>query len=360
MSLTASLMTTSRMQQCFNVMWILVFTKCFSIPVSLLYSVGNKLTTTTTLHAHKTKSKVQILLKLSKFKFAIFSLNSTPYTPFWSCLIRCINMKLIQLVLWKIQSRHDSVHKWMDVRTYGQTDKVKPVYTPSTSYDDDLVPKHQVFSIKNADLVSNVPPKIHAKILHYILKPDESMACWHLKSPRSPCDRSLDLNLVTKWSWSWPWMTYTHTLCSMSIGPPILRYSYFKIWPLKCLVNTMRMVKGLGNILPWKLKDQGHFQGKTRWSHLRPKVQSICLLFISWQSDHFGLRYSKSHIWPWKSRSRSWPRSNSMVTFEAQSSINRFPFSFVAIGSIFGWDIANSIFDLENSRSRSRQKTIKI
>ena len=42
MSLTASLMTTSRMQQCFNVMWILVFTKCFSIPVSLLYSVGNK------------------------------------------------------------------------------------------------------------------------------------------------------------------------------------------------------------------------------------------------------------------------------------------------------------------------------
>ena len=42
MSLTVSLMTTSRMQQCFNVMWILVFTKCFSIPVSLLYSVGNK------------------------------------------------------------------------------------------------------------------------------------------------------------------------------------------------------------------------------------------------------------------------------------------------------------------------------
>ena len=42
MSLTVSLMTTSRMQQCFNVMWILVFTKCFSIPVSLFYSVGNK------------------------------------------------------------------------------------------------------------------------------------------------------------------------------------------------------------------------------------------------------------------------------------------------------------------------------
>ena len=239
--------------------------------------------------------------EIVKIQICHFFIKLNTLHTFRSCLIRCINMKLIQLVLWKIQSGHDSVHKWMDVRTYGRTDKVKPVYTPSTSYDDDLVPKHQVFSIKNADLVSNVPPKIHAKILHYILKPDESMACWHLKSPRSLCDRSLHLNLVNKWSWSWPWMTYTHTLCSMSIGPPILRYSYFKIWPLKCLVNTMRMVKGLGNILPWKLKDQGHFQGK-------------------------------SHIWPWKSRSRSWPRSNLIVTFEALSSIDMFAFRFVAIG----------------------------
>ena len=37
------------------------------------------------------------------------------------------------------------------------------------------------------------------------------------------------------------------------------------------------------------------------WSHLKPVagVQSICLLFISWQSDHFQLRYSKFHIWPY-------------------------------------------------------------
>ena len=48
------------------------------------------------------------------------------------------------------------------------------------------------------------------------------------------------------------------------------------------------------------LKIQGHGQGQTRWSHLRPRVQSICLLFISWQSNHFCLRYSKFHIWPWK------------------------------------------------------------
>ena len=49
-----------------------------------------------------------------------------------------------------------------------------------------------------------------------------------------------------------------------------------------------------------KIKGQGHGQGQTRWSYLSPRVQSICLLFVSRQSDHFWLRYSKFHIWPWK------------------------------------------------------------
>ena len=33
---------------------------------------------------------------------------------FWSCLIRCVNMKWIQQVLFKIQSRHNSVHRLTD------------------------------------------------------------------------------------------------------------------------------------------------------------------------------------------------------------------------------------------------------
>ena len=37
-------------------------------------------------------------------------------------------------------------------------------------------------------------------------------------------------------------------------------------------------------------------QGQTHWSHLTPGVQSICLLFVTWQSDHFWLRYRKFHI----------------------------------------------------------------
>ena len=52
--------------------------------------------------------------------------------------------------------------------------------------------------------------------------------------------------------------------------------------------------------LTLKIQGQGHGQGQTRWSHLKPRVQSMCLLFVSWQSDHFWLRYSQLDIWPWK------------------------------------------------------------
>ena len=109
-----------------------------------------------------------------------------------------------------------------------------------------------------------------------------------LKSPRSLSGRSLHLTLVTKWSRWWSWMTYPQPLCSMSIGPPILRYNY--PWSRPCVV------KGKGHISLWKFKGQG----QSHCSHLRLGVQSIYLLFVSWQSDHFWLRYSKFHIWPCK------------------------------------------------------------
>ena len=58
----------------------------------------------------KTKSKLQI--------FEFWNGHYTRHT-FWSCLIRCANMKQIRWVLLKIQSGHDSVHR----RTDGQTDR---------------------------------------------------------------------------------------------------------------------------------------------------------------------------------------------------------------------------------------------
>ena len=163
---------------------------------------------------------------------------------------------------------------------------------------------------------------------------DESTARRQLKSPRSLSGRSIHLTLVTKWSRSWSWMTYCHTLCAMSISPPILRYSYFKNWPWKSMIKVMCVVKGQGHVWPSNFKGQNYGQGQTHWSHLRPGVQSICLLFVSWQSAHFWLRNRKFHIWP--SRSRSWPRSNLMVTFEALEFNWYVCFSFRGNRTIFG------------------------
>ena len=97
---------------------------------------------------------------------------------------------------------------------------------------------------------------------------------------------------------------------------------------------------------------QGYGQGQTHWSHLRPGIQSICLLFVSWQSDHFWLRYSKFYPWPWKFKVKV------MAKFKTDGHIWALEFnryvccSFRGNRIIFGWDIANSIFDLENARLR--------
>ena len=154
-----------------------------------------------------------------------------------------------------------------------------------------------------------------------------------------------------------PWIWILNT------PPPLLNVNWPSHSEVQLFTNlTMKvlgqhhvysMVKSLDDIWPWKFKDQGHCQCQTWWSHLRPKVQSIYLLFVSWQSDHFGLRNSKLHIWPWKIKVKV------MAKVKPDGHIwglefNRYVcFSFRGNGTIFGWDIANSMFDLENSRSRS-------
>ena len=97
-----------------------------------------------------------------------------------------------------------------------------------------------------------------------------------------------------------------------------------------------------------------------RWSHLSRRVQSICLLFVSWQSDHFWLRYSKFCSWPWEFKVKVMAKVKPDGHIWALE-FNRYVcFSFRGNRTIFGWDIANSIFDLEKSRSRSWRKSTKI
>ena len=87
------------------------------------------------------EDKVKVTNLKNSTKFQIFEFWNRHYTrhTFFSCLIRCANMKWIRWVLLKIQSGHDLVHRrtdgQTDGRTDGQTDKVIPVYPPFNFVD---------------------------------------------------------------------------------------------------------------------------------------------------------------------------------------------------------------------------------
>ena len=69
-------------------------------------------------------------LKKKSPKFQFFKFWNRHYTrhTFWSCFIRCANMKWIRWVFLKIQSGHDSVHRRTDRRTDGQGDTSIPPF----------------------------------------------------------------------------------------------------------------------------------------------------------------------------------------------------------------------------------------
>ena len=68
------------------------------------------------------EGKVKVTNLKNLPKFLIFEFWNKLYMQHtsWSCLIRCANMKWIWWVLLKMQSRHDSVHRWTDGQTDGQ------------------------------------------------------------------------------------------------------------------------------------------------------------------------------------------------------------------------------------------------
>ena len=90
----------------------------------------------------------------------------------------------------------------------------------------------------------------------------------------------------------------------------------------------------------------------SRPSHSEIQLFQNLTMKIHGQGNVCGQR-SRSYLTFKIQRSRLWSRSNPLIAFEAWSSVDMFAFHFMAIGPFFSWDIANSIFDLENSRSRS-------
>ena len=180
---------------------------------------------------------------------------------------------------------------------------------------------------------------------HRRKKLDESTARRQLKSPWSLSGRSIHLTLVTKWSWSWSWMTYCHPLCAMSLwDTAISKFDHENPWSRSCGWSKVKVTFDLQNSKA-KVKPIGHIWGLEFNRY-------VCFSFRGNRTT-FGWDIGNSIFDFENSRSKSWPRSNLMVIFEALE-FNRYVcFSFRGNRTIFCWDITNSIFDLEKSRSRS-------
>ena len=108
------------------------------------------------------------------------------------------------------------------------------------------------------------------------------------------------------WHWSpnghghgheWP-TTTPFVQCQLALpfwDTAISNCDHENSWSRSCVWSKIKVTFDLENSkvkVMVKVKLDGHIWGLG--------VQSICLLFISWQSDHFWLRYSKFYIWPRK------------------------------------------------------------
>ena len=104
--------------------------------------------------------------------------------------------------------------------------------------------------------------------------------------------------------YTWPWSPNGH------------RHEWPTASPIVQFQSALNSEIQLFQSLTMKIHGQGHVCGQRSRSCLTFKIQRsrlwsrsnslvtfeawICLLFFSWQSDHFWLRYSKFYIWPWK------------------------------------------------------------
>ena len=170
--------------------------------------------------------------------------------------------------------------------------------------------------------------------------------------------------MVDPYTWPWSpnshrhgheWPTATPFVQCQLILPfwdtAISKFDHENPWSRSCVWLKVKVTFDHQNSKV-KVKPIGHIWGLEFNRY-------VCFSFRGNRST-FGWDIGNSIFDLETSRSRSWPRSNLMVTFEALE-FNRYVcFSFLGNRTFFGWDIANSIFDLEKSRSRSRQKSTKI
>ena len=180
------------------------------------------------------------------------------------------------------------------------------------------------------------------------------MSWWHADNWSHPSHYLVD-------PYTWPWSTNGHghghewptatpfVQCQLALpcwDTAISKFDHENPWSRSCVWSKVKV-----DLQNWKVKVMvkvkpiGHIWGlEFNWY--------VCISFRGNRTT-FGWYIANSIFDLENSRSRSWPRSNLMVTFEALG-FNRYVcFLFRGNQTIFGWDIANSIFHLENSRSMS-------
>ena len=171
----------------------------------------------------------------------------------------------------------------------------------------------------------------------------------HVCGQRSRSRLTLKIQRSRLWSRSNPLVTFEawnsinmFAFCFVAIGPFLAEIKQFNIWPWKLKVKVTRIARLSDVYVPFSLycpKCYVPFYVKKR------KLDNfMCLL----EFECAKRLKAHSHAIPEvmakvKTNGRIW-------TLE----FNRYVcFLFHGNRTIFGWDIANSIFDLENSRSRS-------
>ena len=136
-----------------------------------------------------------------------------------------------------------------------------------------------MFDLQNSkvEVMVKVKPTGHTWGLEF-----NRYVCFSFRSNRTSSGWDIGnsiFDLENSRSTSWPSSNLIVTFEALEFN----RYFWFMLRSNRTILAEIKQIL----YLTLKIQGQGHDQGQTWWSHLSPRVQSICLLFVSWQSDHF-------------------------------------------------------------------------
>ena len=163
----------------------------------------------------------------------------------------------------------------------------------------------------------------------------------HVRGQRSRSCLTFKIQRSRLWSRSNPLVTFE------AWSPiDIFAFRFVAIGPLLAEIQEIPY-------LTLKIQGQVHGQGQTWWSHLRPwsSIDMFAFRFVA--IGPFMAEICKFYIWPWKFKVKVMAKVKSDGHIWNLEFNRYIYFLFRGNRTIFGWDIANSIFDLKNSRSRS-------